>query len=454
MSYVPTFDNKYVSYTNTSSGWTVTESEWEKINIEKDFVNVRNEVGYTYEFETDVIQNQYRLPIFVKDNIISIQITYSATQSIDVEFFSVTDIGGTVVQTFGHITDNELHYFEVATDAKALYFYNDSGAEVLKFNIAQLGLKDNTVSDNQNAVDFDLTYYNKKFSAPKSEIISFAMSLGLTSNIISKLEFIGKVPLPPNITPQIISNELLQISNEQAQQFGLYKWGENNPSYFYRTSPVNFTNDELYWNNPISYKDLYLFDFNNVFVKFTDDTPYYIEEIAVGKKYSVFSSDELDILHKRYRLPIFWSGNLNINGICKANRGFIKQLYTNLIKSPDFQTSSDWEYTSSGWVILSNKATCNISDSSATLRQTIAGLQVGDKYKIVVNVNVYTSGSLSLQVASGDNINETLSRVGVHEFEFTLNTLGTGWKANKLVFIPSESGFVGSIDYVEIVKLY
>lgn len=63
-------------------------------------------------------------------------------------------------------------------------------------------------------------------------------------------------------------------------------------------------------------------DFTRTFVNFTYFSPFWIRTIAIAKAGEVFSSGEIDLNFKNYKLHPYWNDSYNDNGEFKENRGF------------------------------------------------------------------------------------------------------------------------------------
>ena len=78
----------------------------------------------------------------------------------------------------------------------------------------------------------------------------------------------------------------------------------------------------------VSEAELVGYDFSRTLIKYEDDSPNSIEWIAILKNGFTATSAFLDKMHLAFRLPIYWGGTLNDNGVLKSNRSLERSVWT------------------------------------------------------------------------------------------------------------------------------
>ena len=127
----------------------------------------------------------------------------------------------------------------------------------------------------------------------------------------------------------------------------------------------------------------------------------------------------------------------------KRRLSMIETFVTELITNGDFATDTDWT-KGAGWGISGGSA--NASSSTGSSLSQDAGLKAGFKYKIIIQVKNYASGSLKIKagdISAGQIVNSS----GYHEI--VLRALG-----NSTLYFEGVSSFTGSIDNVSVKEVY
>jgi hypothetical protein len=83
--------------------------------------------------------------------------------------------------------------------------------------------------------------------------------------------------------------------------------------------------EDLFWSNGTNVLEkttaqLVAYDYTRTVIKYNDSAPYDIEAIGLLKTEEVLTSDEIDEIHRYFRLWIYWSNILNAFGVIKTNR--------------------------------------------------------------------------------------------------------------------------------------
>lgn len=73
--------------------------------------------------------------------------------------------------------------------------------------------------------------------------------------------------------------------------------------------------------------ELIAYDFNRTFIDYEAGSPHNINKIGILKAGAILNNNEINELHKYFKLSIYWTNVLNVNGVLKANRQFRKSVW-------------------------------------------------------------------------------------------------------------------------------
>ena len=282
----------------------------------------------------------------------------------------------------------------------------------------------------------------------RKQVEKCALDLGLTPHLVENMIFYTET----NGKDLVGDNILSKYFTFRNGHIDGVNWGLGRYAFFTELPYFIGMNTELDWTHDICYDNLKDFDFEHIFVKYNPTSPNVISKIAIFKTGIVFTDEEWDILHKAFDLPIFRNNIFNENGEWKDNRSFFKSEYLQLINSPNFTDPSAWALDNTNvWSIHDNAAYCNDTlPTLASMKQIINDFEVGYKYRLVFKIKDYVSGSIQVRI-DWDTF-ESAFVIGNNfvELEFIYKT---SIHPKTLSFRPGENGFVGAIDFVELVKI-
>lgn len=91
--------------------------------------------------------------------------------------------------------------------------------------------------------------------------------------------------------------------------------------------------DELWITAALASRDvtpveLISYDFARTIVYYQNDLPNNIKAIGILKSTVNLTAEQINLLHRNFRLALYWSGVLNAFGYIKSNKGFARVVWT------------------------------------------------------------------------------------------------------------------------------
>lgn len=269
---------------------------------------------------------------------------------------------------------------------------------------------------------------------------------GLPISIVKKFSYLGLPKQQPPYSPAQFSFLSLLQGNE------LISCYDNvGIRYLEPRGEITIDNTELYWNKLVFVPSLCDFDFDGVFVKYEKDDSYNVEMLGIIKNGESLTELEQNIVNKVFGLPAFRMNELSLSGLINEERPLSKKAYNNLVADPAFLDNSTWTHGTE-WKVLGNGlAKCNDPNANqGSLLQTIP-LDIGQKYRISFKVSGIQSGAIVFHANYNEYVSESIEQDGAYMFEFV--PTGTGVHSNEIMFRPGNAGFVGNIEFVELLAL-